>query len=221
MLKFRDVFGRYEEASLSQLEAAELLRVDERTFRRWCRRYEEEGEAGLLDRRLGKSSPKRVPAAEAETLYQERHLGFTAKHFHEHAVRNHGLRWGYSWTNTYLQERGYLKKGSPPWGTPAQASSQAIARHDAAPGWLAALLAPGSRTCPGSDCYARRCDRRDAKRSQAKWLRRLGFLIFSCLPPALLSAALLFASQHEAPFLGLGWRDSLPLAMRRWGHLTD
>jgi transposase len=73
MMKFRDVFGRCEEGSLSKLEAAELLGVNERTFRRWCRRYEEEGEAGLLDRRLGKPSPKRVPAAEAEeieTLYR-------------------------------------------------------------------------------------------------------------------------------------------------------
>jgi transposase len=113
MLKFRDVFGRREEGRLSKLEAAELLGVNERTFRRWCRRYEEEGQEGLLDRRLGKPSPKRVRAAEAEEigrLYRERYPGFTAKHFYEHAVRNHGLRWGYTWTKTYLQNRGYLKK---------------------------------------------------------------------------------------------------------------
>ena len=48
MLKFRDVFGRCPERRLSKLEAAELLGINERTFRRWCRRYEEEGEAGLL-----------------------------------------------------------------------------------------------------------------------------------------------------------------------------
>ena len=53
MLKFRDVFGRCEEGSLSKLEAAELLGVNERTFRRSCRLYEEEGEAGLSDRRVG------------------------------------------------------------------------------------------------------------------------------------------------------------------------
>jgi transposase len=98
---------------LSELEAAELLGVAERTFRRWRRRYEDEGEAGLLDRRLGKPSAKRVPKAEAERLgrlYQERYLGFTAKHFHEHAMLNHGLRWSYTWTKTYLQNRGYLKR---------------------------------------------------------------------------------------------------------------
>jgi transposase len=47
MLKFLDVFGRWEASELSQLEAAELLGMGERTFRRWSRRYEEEGEAGL------------------------------------------------------------------------------------------------------------------------------------------------------------------------------
>jgi transposase len=113
MMKFRDVFGRCEEGRLSQLEAAELLGIGERTFRRWCRRYEEDGEAGLLDRRLGKPSPKRVPAAQAaevERLYRERYAGFTAKHFHEHLVKSHGFRWGYTWTKTYLQDRGHLKK---------------------------------------------------------------------------------------------------------------
>lgn len=113
MLKFRDVFGRWEKGRLSELEAAELLGVTERTFRRWRRRYEEEGEGGLLDRRVGKSSPKRVPAAEAERigqLYRERYQGFTAKHFHEHAVAKHGLGWSYTWTKTYLQNRGYLKR---------------------------------------------------------------------------------------------------------------
>ena len=34
MLKFRDVFGRWEKGRLSELEAAELLGVTERTFRR-------------------------------------------------------------------------------------------------------------------------------------------------------------------------------------------
>ena len=36
--------------------------MSERTFRRWTRRYEEDGEAGLADRRLGKVSGRPVPA---------------------------------------------------------------------------------------------------------------------------------------------------------------
>ena len=90
MLKVVDVFGRWETAALSQLEAAELLGMGERTFRRWCRRYEKEGEAGLLDRRIGKVSGKRVPVDRCdEALYRTRYQGFTARHFHEHLVRDH------------------------------------------------------------------------------------------------------------------------------------
>jgi transposase len=113
MLKLRDVFGRWDRAELSQLEAAELLGMSERTFRRWCRRFEEDGEEGLLDRRLGRQSGRAVPASDAaavEQLYRERYFGFTAKHFHEHLVSHHEFRWGYTWTKTLLQARGLLEK---------------------------------------------------------------------------------------------------------------
>ena len=113
MLKFMDVFGRWEASELSQLEAAELLGMGERTFRRWCRRYEEEGEAGLLDRRIGKASGKRVPVDrcdEVEALYRTRYPGFTARHFHEHLVRTHRFAWSYSWTKAFLQSRHLLTK---------------------------------------------------------------------------------------------------------------
>ena len=113
MIKFLSVFGRYEAAELSQLEAAELLGMSERSFRRWSDRFEENGEAGLLDRRLGKASGKRVPvdrSEEVEALYRTRYQGFTAKHFHEHLVKDHHFAWGYTWTKTFLQARGLLVK---------------------------------------------------------------------------------------------------------------
>jgi transposase len=113
MMKFLSILSRYEAAEFSQLEAAELLGVGERTFRRWRQRYDEDGEAGLLDRRLGKVSSKRVPAdreAEIEALYRGRYSGFTAKHFHEHLVRDHQFAWGYTWTKTFLQSRGLLER---------------------------------------------------------------------------------------------------------------
>ena len=83
-MRFLDILGRYEAAEFSQMEAAELLGVDERTFRRWRQRFEDDGEAGLLDRRLGKASGKRVPvdrADEVEALYRERYKGFTPSIF--------------------------------------------------------------------------------------------------------------------------------------------
>jgi transposase len=113
MIKLRSVLDRYEASDLGQVEAAELLGIGERTFRRWRRRFENEGEAGLMDRRLGKPSGKAVPVDEAmrvKELYQTRFSGFTAKHFHEHLVRDYGFRWGYTWTKTFLHSTGLLEK---------------------------------------------------------------------------------------------------------------
>lgn len=59
------------------MEAGELLGMSERQFRRYRDRYEEAGEAGLLDRRLGKISTRRVPAEAIEEmlmLYRHRWL---------------------------------------------------------------------------------------------------------------------------------------------------
>lgn len=111
MIKFRSILDRYEASEFNQIEAAELLGVSERTFRRWCHRYEEDGEAGLLDRRLGGVSARRVPpgrAAEVEALYRTRYNGFSARHFHEYLVRDHQFTWGYTWTKAFLQSKGLL-----------------------------------------------------------------------------------------------------------------
>lgn len=113
MIKFSSILSRYEAAEFSQAEAAELLGIGERTFRRWRQRFEDEGEAGLLDRRLGKASGKRVPSDrsdEVEALYRTRYAGFTAKHFHEHLVKEHNFSWGYTWTKTFLYSKGLLEK---------------------------------------------------------------------------------------------------------------
>jgi len=113
MIKYLSILSRYEASELSQLEAAELLGMSERSFRRWNHRFDEDGEAGLLDRRLGKASGKRVPVdreAEVEVLYRTRYAGFTAKHFHEHLVRDHSFAWGYTWTKTFLHSKGLLER---------------------------------------------------------------------------------------------------------------
>lgn len=102
---FRSVLARYGASELNQIEAASLLGISERTFRRWCHRFEDEGESGLLDRRLGNASGKRVPVdreAEVERLYRTRYGGFTALHFHEHLARHHGFSWSYTWTKMFL-----------------------------------------------------------------------------------------------------------------------
>ena len=80
---FLHILRRWQLAELNEEEASELLGVSERTFRRWRGRYDEGGEVGLLDLRLGKASGKRVPesdrAKEVEALYRERYQGFHAE----------------------------------------------------------------------------------------------------------------------------------------------
>jgi transposase len=115
MQKFRDVLSRWERRELSQLEAAELLGCSERQFRRYRDRFEAEGDAGLLDKRLGRASPKAIGESEAErlrTLYRSMYGGWTAKHFHEHGVRHHGFRWGYTWTKTQLHAAGLVVRAT-------------------------------------------------------------------------------------------------------------
>jgi hypothetical protein len=55
-MRFEEVYDRWSEHRLTQQEAAELLNVGERQFRRQCRRYEDEGIEGLIDLRLGQVS---------------------------------------------------------------------------------------------------------------------------------------------------------------------
>lgn len=68
LMKFEEVYGRPRAGTLSQEEAAEILGVSERTFRRWWGRFEIEGADGLYDRRLGKVSARTSLPSQAEQL---------------------------------------------------------------------------------------------------------------------------------------------------------
>jgi transposase len=111
MAKFADVLKRWERKELSAQEAGEILGCSERQFRRWRRRYEEDGDAGLADRRLGKASVRRVPVDRIVWMlgeYRTRHAGWNVKHFHEYVRRQYGFEWGYTWTKLQLQSAGLV-----------------------------------------------------------------------------------------------------------------
>jgi transposase len=113
MQKFRDVLSRWEAGELSMMEAGELLGMSERQFRRYRDRYEEDGLEGLVDGRLGKPSPKRVPEWERDRmlgLYREVYRGWNVKHFYEHLRRDRGFRWGYTWVKTQLHTAGLVER---------------------------------------------------------------------------------------------------------------
>ena len=111
-MRFEALLDRHERGELSQVEAAELLGVGERTFRRWRDRFVEEGLDGLIDRRIGRPSAKRAPEAELVRmlgLYRAHYEGFTVKHFHEQLQKRHGYKLGYTVTKLRLHTAGYVK----------------------------------------------------------------------------------------------------------------
>jgi hypothetical protein len=113
MQKFRDVLSRWESGELSMMDAGELLGISERQFRRYRDRYEEAGLEGLVDRRLGKQSARRVPEQERQQmleLYRQIYGGWNVKHFHEHLRERHNFAWGYTWTKTQLHAAGLVER---------------------------------------------------------------------------------------------------------------
>jgi transposase len=112
-MRFEDIYGRHDKRELTLEEAADILGMSLRTFLRKRTRYEEDGFEGLNDRRLGKPSPHRAADAEVAwvtKLYADKYRGFNVKHFHEFACREHGLKYGYTWTKTQLEKAGHVRK---------------------------------------------------------------------------------------------------------------
>ncbi len=109
LMKFAEVLDRTRSRKLSQLEAASVLGVSERTFRRWRDRFEADGAEGLYDRRLAGVSARRVPVDTVMAvleLFDTRYWDFTAKHFHEKLVEEHGFTRSYNWVRLTLQAHG-------------------------------------------------------------------------------------------------------------------
>lgn len=77
-MRFDEAYQGWQARRLPQEEAARLLGVHERTFRRYIDRFEDEGLAGLADKRLSQVSHQRAPVDEVvrlEALYREYYEG--------------------------------------------------------------------------------------------------------------------------------------------------
>ena len=108
-MKFEEVYERTRRAVLSPAEAAEILGMSERNFRRWRDRFEAEGADGLYDRRLGRVSARRAAVDEVAAvlaLFDTRYFDFTAKHFYDKLVSEHGFTRSYNWLRLTLQGHG-------------------------------------------------------------------------------------------------------------------
>ena len=112
IMRFEEAYGGWQEGRLTQEEAARLLGVCERTFRRQINRYEDDGIQGLIDKRLAQASHRRAPVDEVMQVtecYRRRHMGWSAKHYFSWYRRDGGKR-SYTWVKSRLQEAGLIAK---------------------------------------------------------------------------------------------------------------
>lgn len=111
-MRFEEAYGGWQARRLTQEEAARLLGVCERTFRRYIDRYEDEGLQGLIDKRLNQISHRRAPVDEVMRLvdqYRRRHEGWSAQHFYAWYRRDGGTR-SYTWVKNRLQDAQLVPK---------------------------------------------------------------------------------------------------------------
>ena len=112
MMKVQEVILRAMAKKITWWQAAEIIGMSDRNMRRLHWRYREHGYDGLIDRRVGQPSSKRVPLAVVEqvfTLYREKYFDLNVRHFHEKLQQEHGIRLSYTWVKQALQGAGLVR----------------------------------------------------------------------------------------------------------------
>ena len=111
-MRFEEAYDGWRKRRLTQEEAALILGVSDRSFRRYIERFEEHGLEGLADRRLTQVSHRRAPVDEVIALvdlYSSRHQGWNASHFHDWYSKQGGTR-SYTWVKSQLQQAKAIQK---------------------------------------------------------------------------------------------------------------
>lgn len=114
-MRFEEAYNGWTENRFTQEEAARLLGVCDRTFRRYLLKYEEKGLAGLMDKRLEQISHRCAPVDEVmalTTLYRSRYGGWNVKHFFSFYKKKHSGTRGYTWVKNTLQKEGIVSKST-------------------------------------------------------------------------------------------------------------
>lgn len=111
-MRFKEAYEGCKRGQLTHVEAALLLGVCDRTFRRYMVKYDEGGLEALKDKRLTQASHRCAPVDEVMQLteqYRSRYLGWNARHFHTWYRKDGGARC-YTWVKDRLQEAGLIKR---------------------------------------------------------------------------------------------------------------
>jgi hypothetical protein len=112
-MRFEEAYEGWNVGRLTQAEAAQILGMCERSFRRYLSKYEADGLQGLIDHRLDQASNRRAPVDEVMALteqYRSQHSGWNVKHFHSWYRREGGTR-SYTWVKKRLQEGQLVPTG--------------------------------------------------------------------------------------------------------------
>lgn len=113
-MQFERVYTDWRSKGLTQEEAARILGVTDRTFRRYINQYNEEGIEGLCDARLTQASHRRAPLDEVLgvcELYRGSYPDFNVKHFYRWYKGRHDGKRSYTWVKNTLQGKGLVQKG--------------------------------------------------------------------------------------------------------------
>ena len=112
IMRFEEAYKGWQERRLNQREAARLLGVHERSFRRYVARYEQEGIEGLYDKRITQASHRAAPVDEVIRMteqYRTRYHGWNVRHYYSFYQKKGGHR-SYTWVKNHLQQKGLVKK---------------------------------------------------------------------------------------------------------------
>ena len=111
-MRFEEAYDGWRSHRLTQEEAAMILGISDRSFRRYVDRFEESGLDGLADKRLTQVSHRRAPVDEVVALvdlYNSRHQGWNVSHFHDWYSKQGGTR-SYTWVKDQLQQAKAISK---------------------------------------------------------------------------------------------------------------
>lgn len=104
-----EVINRVLQGGLGQGQAAQLLALSVRQVKRLCRSVREQGPQGLISRKRGRASHRRIAGERREhfvQLVRSRYADFGPQLAHEYLQREHGFEWSVETLRAWMVQAG-------------------------------------------------------------------------------------------------------------------
>ena len=104
-----EVIQRVRQGGLAQAQAAQLLGLSVRQIKRLCRREREQGAQGLVSRRRGRPSNRRIALDRREhfmAVVREQYADFGPLLAHEYLRQEHGFEWSVETLRGWMTQAG-------------------------------------------------------------------------------------------------------------------